>query len=351
MFGIVSTISTIEKVIKDNPQWRKIIEDVDSLFLLRDKDIESPILALLSQAGKISFDESISNFPSRNTIEKFCGCAFIFSNLSKEEADLIQMRYGIICQSTSSLDASIITQIDPDHFELLNNEGYYGWRRICEGLTKPRIPSNCLIINDRNIFANDYPTQDRTPGLDNLENLLDVLLPQSYADGVNNDDTIPFQVLINCDWGTLHRPPMDLKESYNTFANRINKIKRKLGRQYPITIEFIALKRDNDFFSETHNRRIYSNYYTISCDHKVAAFKGGHSRCSQSIDVLKLFSKLEKEKSDQPVKGHNSFMNNMTESVKRWMDISKINSYAFSQNGDTRPVIHKISNRLIKPRD
>lgn len=342
MFGIVSTVSVLEKVVKENPIWRKIIESSRGIYVYKDKTIEQEEVVLLSQSGKLSVDESIKDFPSATLFEKYPECAFIMDGLDQSTATLIQSRYGVICQPVNDLDSGILTHIDPDHFELLNHDRGYGWKRICEGLTTPRIPSNCLIINDRNIFANDYPSQDKTPGLDNLEKILDSLLPLSFSEGLTGDSVVPYQVLVNCELSTLH-------DEYNTFATRINKIKRQLHRPYPIVIEFIALKRDNDFFDETHNRRIYSNYYTISCDHKLAAFSGNKSRCSQSLDVLKLFSKIEKVKSDQPVKGHDSFINKMRESVKYWMDFSRIDSYRFSQNGDSRPMIHNIQNRLIAP--
>lgn len=342
MFGIVSTISALEKVLVKDPTWKTIVESSGRLFVHKDKPIENLILTLLSQAGKILIDEQIKEFPQKALFEKYSGCAFIMDSIDEKEASFIQTSYGVICQSVDSLDSSVLTQIDPDHFELISKDKGYGWRRVCEGLTNPRIPSNCIIINDRNIFANDKPKENNTPGLDNLERILDSLLPLNFSERVEGDDALPYHVLVNCEFGTLN-------DEYNSFATRINKIKRALNRPYPIDIEFIALKRGNDFFDETHNRRIYSNYYTISCDHKLAAFSGNTSRCSQSLDVLKLFSKIEKTKSDQPVKGHDSFLRKLNESVKYWMEFSNINSYEFSQNGDSRHVIHHIKNRLIAP--
>lgn len=343
MFGIVSTISALEIVLKgDDSTWKRIIESTNRLYVHKDKLIENEVLALLSQAGRIVFDERIKGFPSKELFEVYSGCAFISDSIDEKQASEIQNRYGVICQSITSLDTSILTQIDPDHFELLSDERGYGWKRVCEGLTNPRIPSNCIIVNDRNIFANDKPKENKTPGLDNLERILDCLLPPSFSGDFAGDTPLPYHVLVNCELGTLNG-------EYNSFATRINKIKRTLNRPYSIEIEFIALNRGNDFFDETHNRRIYSNYYTISCDHKLAAFSGNTSRCSQSLDVLKLFSKIEKAKSDQPVKGHDSFLNKLNTSVKYWMDYTSIHSYEFSQNGDSRHVIHHIKNRLIAP--
>ena len=342
MFGIVSTISILERVIAIDSTWRAIVESSGRLYVYKDKPIENPVLTLLSQAGKVLIDEQIKEFPKKDLFEKYSGCAFIM-DIDEKDANSIQTSYGVICQSVNSLDGSVLTQIDPDHFELLSKDKGYGWSRVCEGLTNPRIPSNCIIINDRNIFANDKPKEGSTPGLDNLERILDSLLPLSFSERLTEDEALPYHVLVNCEFKTL-------SDEYSSFATKINKIKRNLHRPYLIDIEFIALKRDNDFFEETHNRRIYSNYYTISCDHKLAAFSGSTSRCSQSLDVLKLFSKIEKAKSDQPVKGHDSFLRKLNESVKYWMDISSINSYEFSQNGDSRHVIHHIKNRLIAPK-
>lgn len=341
MFGIVSTVSSIERVIDSNCRWKRIIESSRRIFLYKDKDIENIELSMLSRAGLLSFDDEIKEFPSRSLFERYPECAFLFDTIENQTALSIQSQYGVICQTIDNLDDSILTHIDPDHFEMTYNEGGYNWEKICEGLLNPRMPSNCVIINDRNMFVNDDTQEGFTPGLDNLHRILDCLLPKSFSEELNAENAFPYHVLIGCEL-------KQLKYSYNSFASKINGIKKRLQRPYPINIEFIAITSDNDFFRETHNRRIYSNYYTISCDHKLAAFAGTKSRCSQSFDVLKLYSKYDKEKSAQPVIGHDYFIKKLSESVHYWMQKPKtMSTYSFSQNGDCRPVINKIKNRLL----
>ena len=121
---------------------------------------------------------------------------------------------------------------------------------------------------------------------------------------------------------------------------------------YHISFELIGLNgaNKNSFFQNSHNRRIYSNYFTISCDHQIAAFCRSKSRCSQSIEILKHFSKLDKDGSDQPVKGHNAFVGKLSESISDWMrHVNYEATYRVAKNGNYRLTIHHLENRLVAP--
>jgi hypothetical protein len=354
MFGIVSTISSLEQIFKSDSKWKDIILASDTqIYAFKNKPIDEQYTSLLSQSGRLFIDDEIEAFPSVELLRKYSCSAFLM-DMDPEEAMLIQEQYGVICQSVSELDDQIITSVDPDHFELMFQDNDYSWSRILSGLTEPRIPSNCLIVNDRYLFANDKLEEGcRTPGLDNLESIINILLPQTFNDNPEGVDYFPYQVLITyqVDYEKYKFTKEQLDERYKRLASKVNKLKKSINRPYKITFELIGLDSDNCFFTETHNRRIYSNYFAICCDHKIAAFNFNSSACSQTIEILKLYSKLHKEKSDQPVKGHNAFLSKYTHSIKRWMDVSRISTYKFSKNGNCKQVIHSIENRLVTPKN
>ena len=376
MFGIVTTISALEVVLRGSSRWKTIMQDPKywrsvKIFVLEDKPIKESLEAiyLWSNVERLKKDPEIENFPSVSLLKKYSSCAFLM-DIDPANAAKIQEQYGVICQPVSQLDDSILTYVAPDHFELRYNDGGYDWCRVLKGLTGPRIPSNCLIINDRNIFTNDRILEEGGTkyGLDNIKTLLDVLLPKTFNDNPHGPNYFPYHVLIIYQTDTDGNP----KLKYLTDPDEIEKEREKenkreqkrleifhklseiindvISRRYKVVLELIGLKRDNPFFNRTHNRRIYSNYYTISCDHQVAAFEGNKSRCCQSIEILKLFSKLDKKGSDQPLKGHDVFVNSLFKSIAEWrcqMDYQ--NTYWVSKDGNCRLTIHHLENRLVAP--
>lgn len=377
MFGIVTTLSALEVVLKGSSRWKTIIQNPEywgsiKIFALEDKPIKDSMEAIFSwsSANRIISDPEIENFPSVSLLNKYSSCAFLM-DLDPKSAAKIQEQYGVICQSVSQLDDSILTSVAPDHFELKYNDYGYDWRRVLKGLADPRIPSNCLIINDRNIFTNDRILEEGRGkyGFENIRALLDALLPKTFNDNPHGPDYFPYHVLIIYQTDTDGNPKMKYltdpdeikkeKEKEHKREQRRLEIFHKLSeimsdikqlRPYKVVVELIGLKRGNPFFNRTHNRRIYSNYYTISCDHQVAAFEGNKSRCCQSIEILKHFSKLDKKGSDQPFKGHDAFVNSLFRSVADWRcQLDFQNTYWVSKDGNYDLTIHHLENRLVSP--
>jgi hypothetical protein len=271
-------------------------------------------------------------------------------DIDPQEARRIQEQYGVICQSIAAMDDSILTSVAPDHFELEYGENGYDWKRVLKGLSIPTFPSNCLIINDRYLFTDDDILGEKVPGYDNVVSLLDALLPKKFNENPQGPEYFPYQVLIIYQPDTNSRlTPAEIKERFDKLATKINKIR---PRTYHISFELIGLNgaNKNSFFQNSHNRRIYSNYFTISCDHQIAAFCRSKSRCSQSIEILKHFSKLDKDGSDQPVKGHNAFVGKLSESISDWMrHVNYEATYRVAKNGNYRLTIHHLENRLVAP--
>jgi hypothetical protein len=349
MFGIVSTISVLERVLEGTSKWADIINSSENIYAFEDKPINNDKVFDLSQSGSLIRDPEIKNFPSINILKRYSSCVFLM-DIDPQEARRIQEQYGVICQSIAAMDDSILTSVAPDHFELEYGENGYDWKRVLKGLSIPTFPSNCLIINDRYLFTDDDILGEKVPGYDNVVSLLDALLPKKFNENPQGPEYFPYQVLIIYQPDTNSRlTPAEIKERFDKLATKINKIRL---RTYHISFELIGLNgaNKNSFFQNSHNRRIYSNYFTISCDHQIAAFCRSKSRCSQSIEILKHFSKLDKDGSDQPVKGHNAFVGKLSESISDWMrHVNYEATYRVAKNGNYRLTIHHLENRLVAP--
>ena len=61
--------------------------------------------------------------------------------------------------------------------------------------------------------------------------------------------------------------------SFDEIATKINRIKTKLRRDYPIMMEVLGIAPDSSIYNKLHNRLIISNYYLVEAGHKLAAFK------------------------------------------------------------------------------
>lgn len=339
-----------------DPVWKKIFQKTPRFYICKDidipRDLDDP-LCILYQNGKLddSKQDIIQNVISGNkeAVMELPNSVFIL-DVPQTYADEIQNDYGVICLSSCNPDPSILTLIDPYLKSPIEGETDISWNDIFEGLVDPRIPSNSLVINDRNLFANDKIEHRRDgseeyqcDGLDNIKNILENALPRSFKG--------TYHIFIICDKDCI-KGSNNL--SFERISNRLNKIKSGFVKEYgyDITLEIAAVGRGNDMFGDTHNRRIFSNYYTVSADHKFCAFKGLRASCTQDIHIMKLFSSGISDRSDSPVKSHDYSMKVLKSCIQEWKlqagNKCFASTYEYSQNGNTHTDILSFRNRLIK---
>lgn len=189
------------------------------------------------------------------------------------EAHEIQNDYGVICQSTKNMDAANLIG-ECISFSPRNGDTEYSWKRVLKDVN--HLPSNSLLMIDRNLFANT--TERNQEAFSNIRSILDELLPTTFKDC--------YHVCIITDPDAIKRTLKFLQIS-KKIADSINGI-----RKYPITIEVIAISRhcDSEYYEWTHDRRILVNYCIIEATHKLNAFRDGVSICSQTINTKRLFS-------------------------------------------------------------
>ena len=322
--------------------WLKVIQKQRKLFLMNDEsdintdlsDANSMLSMFLIATGK-SFDifepsslsiSDIHDDPAR-VLENPCGCYLL--DIDKAEAESIQNNYGVICQSTSDYqDCPLVLEEFPISPE--DGDTGYGWNRFSN--VCPEIPSNALIINDRNLFANTI--KGKLYGLENIEEVLNVMLPNSF------DSNTEYHVGIIVEEGNWKSPYI-----YEQIIDELGRIKSRLNKPYKIIISFLAVSNgDSEIWSKTHNRRIISNYYYITADHKIAAFYNGKSTSSQVISLIPLFCKGMVDGADAPEKNHHNAIEGYRYIVEHW----DARTFKFASGLNSNASIENINHRLLK---
>lgn len=205
-------------------------ENNDIYIFCHGNDIETPI-TLVSFFKDIMEDYSLVAEKPRSL--------FVL-NADKDLMAQVQKDYGVIVQSKDCIDDDIIFSLK--HFRELTKGDVIGgeksgWSNLIGN--KITVPSNAIIISDNYLFANNH-----NAGADNLIKLVDAILPPELK--------IPFHVLI------ISKSPDISEKRVNQLAGNIKTEITKL-RDFNIQIEFV-------FTDTIHKRKLFSNYYSITCD-------------------------------------------------------------------------------------
>lgn len=270
--------------------------------------------------------------------------AFIL-DISRDDSKKIQDLYGVICLSTQNgvktLDEDIkrsLSTIYP-HYKFISHTE--NWDTFLK-LPKPITPSNSLIINDRYIFSKEIKKickgdedEIASSGIDNLKYLLKSLLPLKESFCPDDTDT-EFNVLIISDIKIEDNKERD--ERVKSFIAQIGRLadglrtNEDLEDRCKFSIDLIltdGIKNEYSFTNITHNRAIYSNYYTITVDHALSAFNQAYYY-PQNVYISRLFSwgLRDKDYNDMPLKGHDYSIECLRKSIKKFIETS----------GDNNPV-------------
>lgn len=330
----------------DRTEWLKVIQNQRKLFLMNEQiDIEtdlanpnSMLFMYLTATGKTSdfFNPaplSLSEIQSDHSkvLDNPCGCYLL--DIDNIETESIQKDYGVICQSTRSYQECPLT-IEEFSIYPEKDESGCSWNRfknVCSNF-----PSNSLIINDRNLFKNS--SHENLYGLENIENILNVLLP----DNLNNNMWYHVGIIIGAE-GSV--PLIHMSSTYEKIVSELGRIKSRLNRSYKILISLLVVNHgDNEIWEKTHNRRIISNYYFITADHKIAAFCNGKSTITQAISLKPIFCKGLENGGDAPEKDHRNHLEGYRYIINHW------NSETFKLASGLNPdaEIDKIQHRLLR---
>jgi hypothetical protein len=263
-------------------------------------------------------------------------CAIFLLKIDKEKAEKIQKDYGVICQSIDCLDETILTlgyiDISP-HYD----ETGYGWNKVLNILKK--YPSNAILINDRNLFANE--TLDSSSGelgnkfgIENLYKILDTIIPKRFCG--------EYHVFICFDANTLKK-----SVSIDYICKQIFSLKRRLRRRNNIIFEIMALHGiDSPCYNITHNRRVLTNYFIITAEHMLKAFDGSRSISSQHITGNKLYNFGLEGYNDAPEKLHRDMIRDYKELISYYKEHPKCEFYTYYIN-EQEQTLSTITNRIL----
>lgn len=347
MFSIVTELSTLQRLYRSESDWGKIVRKTSRYYVKCDIDIrEYPDLQSLDQAGYIDTNredaiDAILNGDYSHVYD-FPNSAFIL-NVDKYVADRIQSEYGVVFQSAQCPDSRILTDVDPDYKVSLRNINRrnrdLSWESILSGLVTPRIPSNSLIINDRYLFAGDkFDASDAASGVENVKEILRVLLPSD----ITHEFYVAVLFMID---GAKEREAAE--QFVKNIAEGINKIKKEhqfKQMKNRLNIDVICLYGSNS--EKTHNRRIISNYYVVTAEHKLRIEKN----LSQNINVYKLFSNAVRGASDSPLEGHDDTIIGIWNELEIYIRSEKSrDSVLYAHNGNMKDykLYEVMKNRLF----
>ena len=292
MFTIYSDKDIFENIISSPdayPNWNKIINNHSIVCLdINQDDLDDEIadpntllfLFLQSNARNIdiipldNYFQTIYTNPE-TVIENPTSAYFL--DLPEADAKKLQEDTGVIINCLDKIDDDILSKgvnLDWLADEVINDN----WTNILNPFNN--YPSNSLIINDRNLFTNEEGTSNI--GVDNILRILNNLLP-------NNLKT-DYHILIQSE----QKAEAKNKVKCDMLADILNRDIRNL-RNYNFQIEIVFYFSGTNFFKNTHNRRIYSNYKYGKCENSLASFKirnANNTRNDDSFSLVCFFNKI-----------------------------------------------------------
>lgn len=204
-----------------------------------------------------------------------CPCdVFVYDSL--ESSVKPQDEYGTLVLDSLTKDSKSHKYLTRQWKSQITASQLCCWKSVLEKFHKGKTPpSNALIIIDRYLFA--YNPESRTDyknGIRNVFGILNELLPQKFSG--------EYHVLIVFDDTAVSNGA-----TVNQISRGLQKIKMQLKRNYILTIELLTVNKDVDSktFSETHDRKIISNYFMISCDHGFSAILPSPAR-KEDVDYI-----------------------------------------------------------------
>lgn len=356
MFKVFISASSLEKICIDEmskeeqlrSDWFKILTQQNVIYL--DKNIYDEWdygdpLFFFSESYNVNFkmascdyNEEISQNPM-SVLNNPQGAYLL--DVTPEDAVNLQNAFGVICQSTGDLSNCALTET-PCKITAIEGDSEDSWKDLF-ATTSP-IPSNSLIIVDRYIFS--YEAEHRSnyiDGIRNIEKILDHVLPLNLG--------CEYHVLILFDYLQTKDRNFSVEDVYKKLEWYKQNV---LKRPYEIVFELVSITHKCIDYDISHNRHIFSNYFTVSAQHLLKAFnKNGQAICTQNIDIEYLYSHGLSGRSSAGTKLSNEMIRRLnrvysTGIIEHDSGGVNANQYVlFGSDGQSHS-FHQIQNRLMK---
>lgn len=256
-------------------------------------------------------------------------------DIASAEALAIQKTYGVMCLSGDS--PNIFPLIDVNDIYIAKEQEILGrgWDTVLNSIET--LPSNALLLTDRYLFAFRSPTAG--DGIANIQSILGELLPHQFQGG-KYYVTIIFDNMVK-----------DTNYTFDEITLLLEGVKKKLNRDYHITMEVIGIKPECSIYNKLHNRMIISNYYIVEAGHKLAAFNKDKGTARQMLIPMTLFTENSLDgQSTPPLDAINQTITTLRDFSKSLPHLpeSEHSKYLYAVDGKRMEKCLSIRNRLIK---
>lgn len=330
-------------LMKQNELFTKgynIPSDINSIDPLSDEMVLF-LLSLNNQLLLTPADDYIRSITEQpNKVLDYPRSIF-WLDISPKQAKQIQKDYGVLIQSSrQKFDTRNITkEIDTYSFKQ-HEKVQFSWKDIYSGVTS--ILGNAICIVDRNLFAydgqiNPKTSEEQANGVFNVFCILDNALPKKLKTHYDVTILTEQRTKINEDQTSAKEEVVRDEKFMERLANSIFQSIPLLKRDYKINVEIIAFKKHTKYYNDTHNRRIFSNYYTISADLGFNAIKYSKGQIigvvySQEITRKTNFSIGLRSNSAFPVEDVNRMCHRWAEFIEYWRKNGGTDDYWYASN-------------------
>lgn len=349
MLTIYTTEDIVSSIMNDPDDkyatWKLLFKKIKLSFnvLLNettdlDKNDDNPLLSISKGEDQDLQIESKNN----STIDKLINLdsnvviapgTILLIDVSEEIAKKISLKYGVICHPlhVKPEDNPIFRDCIERNIE--KDDSPHSWNHLLN-ISSP-ILSNALIMTDRYLFSKDSGNITYKDGVENVFEILDSILPKNL--------NVDYHILFVFD-----ATKIDHATTFEEVSTKLNKLKKRLNRAYPINIETLSVEfsQDDENYKKTHNRRIISNYFIIRAEHSLRAFRNNVGLYTQSLFFDWAASKgiIKQVNSDIPDKALSKCIRDMQKIINTLKNSKEVN---FTQNGKSNMPLSELKNRLI----
>lgn len=268
--------SEILSAIMDMPEdncWRQILDAQKNIYI-EAGNIPEKIENLLHKKGQAITKVKPSSFNGW----------IVIRDIEQIEAEKIMAEKGYCCVSVRSNTRIFLMSKGREHYQLPHKKGgeYNSWTKFFE--KNNRVCSSILVI-DRYLFEREWE-KDLTfkyeidTCIKNLGDILNNCMPNTF------DGEFIVSVVFKSTYIIKKNGPEKEKEyfKFSELVSFVQQVRGHIKRDYPYTIEIIGLNNKCEYYNETHDRYVFTNYSVTDAPHKLVTF----SNDQQSLCIQKL---------------------------------------------------------------
>ena len=262
----------MKKILTSNTA---VVLNISEAELQQDIDSQGEIFQFLNaNAGArrpIAYIAPFENIADDRTNLVAAPRSIYILNVTSEEAAEMQMQYGVLVQSATTMDDSVFESSffrELSRDEVIEENARIGWKQL---LNFHLPPSNSIVISDSHLFKNSDRVGEQwvSVGEKNVIWLLDKVLPGQLM--------TTYHITIISE-KNANKP----EQWYVDLTHRLEQEIRQL-RGYEIDVEVIFLASEH-----LHKRRIIMNYINGSCDKGFAVFRAVDGKTVRDNNDIRL---------------------------------------------------------------